>query len=318
VDHDDVVPLPDGRRAQCWQGGSADGPAVIFLPGCPDSRLAALSGAAAACRLGVRLVAVNRPGYGLSDPIGYAAPAADSPGHRVVAEDLGHRLVADDVAAVADRLGIDRFAILGMSLGGPYALACAAAYPDRVRAVGAVASPAPPTRLDPPGHRDDLSARQRELFARLADSTPADAIALLRPDFEAYVAELAPQDPDDEALARRLTAQVHPLDAEVLASQPAAEVAAAAREALVRGDGYLRDAAVTFRAWDFDPAQVAGPTWLWYGRLDSNVSLRNADWLHRRIPSSTLVIREDTAHLGTLVRYWDDILAALAGAGRIL
>jgi pimeloyl-ACP methyl ester carboxylesterase len=63
-----MVKLPDGRRAQFWRGGASAGPVVFFLHGCPDSRLAASSGDAAARRAGVRIVAVNRPGYGRSDP----------------------------------------------------------------------------------------------------------------------------------------------------------------------------------------------------------------------------------------------------------
>ncbi|MGH3453876.1 MAG: alpha/beta fold hydrolase, partial [Nocardioidaceae bacterium] len=82
---DDLVTLADGRRMQFWRGGSATGPPVVFLPGTPDSRLAALSGAAAADRVGIDLIAVNRPGYGRSDPL-----ASD------------HVSVADDVVGVAD------------------------------------------------------------------------------------------------------------------------------------------------------------------------------------------------------------------------
>src|SRR3954452_23631233 len=95
--------LPDARMAQLWQGAAADGPVVFFWHGCPDSRLAARSGERAAGRVGVRLVAVNRPGCGRCDP-----------------DASGALSVSDDTVAVADLLGIDRFALLGMSVGGPY------------------------------------------------------------------------------------------------------------------------------------------------------------------------------------------------------
>jgi pimeloyl-ACP methyl ester carboxylesterase len=58
------------------------------------------------------------------------------------AAESSHASVADDVAVVADALGIDRYAVLGMSLGGPYPLACEVVHPARVTALGAVASPA--------------------------------------------------------------------------------------------------------------------------------------------------------------------------------
>src|SRR4051794_30947285 len=104
-----LLHLPNGRRVQLWEGGTPSGRPVLFFHGCPDTRRAAQPGDAAARRAGVRLIAVNRPGYGRSDP----APA-------------GHPTLADGAPAVADVLQVDRFAVLGMSVGGPYALACAA------------------------------------------------------------------------------------------------------------------------------------------------------------------------------------------------
>ena len=293
----ELVTLPDGRRMQFWRGGVSSGPAVLFLPGTPDSRLVARSGADAADRAGVDLVAINRPGYGLSDP-------AES----------DHLSVADDVVAVADALGIERFALLGMSLGGPYALACAVKHPERVRAVGVVAAPAIAPELDPPWHRDDLDPEQREFFSRLASSTVSAAVDQMRPDFEAYIAQLAPNDTDDESLADRLARQLHPLDAELTAALPVADVAAATREALMQTDGYLRDAAVTFRTWDFRPESVHCPTWLWSGELDANAPVRNGRWFEEHIPGAKLVVRRQTAHLGCLIAYWDDILTTLRDA----
>jgi pimeloyl-ACP methyl ester carboxylesterase len=299
-----VLRLPDGRQAQYWYGGATDGAPVFFLHGCPDTRHAAYAGDAVARRAGVRLVAVNRPGYGLSD----ACPST-------------HLSVADDVAAVADQLGIERYAVLGMSIGGPYALACADRHPERVTAVGVAASPALVPELDPPYHRDDLGPEQQAFFTRLADLPPDEAVELMRPDFEAYVDQLNPGDPDDAALVRRLLAELDPRDAElttrggptidgrVVGSDGA--IAAAVREALANPDGYLRDAAISFRGWDFRPERILCPTYLWYGALDANASTRNGRWLVDRIPHATLVVREQTTHLAVLHDHWDDILTAL-------
>jgi pimeloyl-ACP methyl ester carboxylesterase len=293
----DLVTLPDGRRMQFWRGGVRSGSAVLFLPGTPDSRLIARSGDDAAVRSSVDLIAINRPGYGRSDPA-----ASD------------HVSVADDVVAVADALGVERFAVLGMSLGGPYALACAVQHPERVRAVGVVAAPAIAPEMDPPWHRDDLDPEQREFFSGLASSTVSAAVERMRPDFEAYITQLAPDDTDDESLAGRLAAQLHPLDAELTAALPAADVAEATREALRHTDGYLRDAAVTFRSWDFRPEPVRCSAWLWYGELDANAPVRNGRWFEAHIPGAELVVRRQTAHLGTLLAHWDDILTTLRDA----
>jgi pimeloyl-ACP methyl ester carboxylesterase len=296
----DLVQLPDGRHVQLWQGGATDAAAegaVFFFHGCPDSRLAACSGDLAARRAGVRLVAVNRPGYGRSDPL-----------------ESGHLSVAGDTVAVADELGIGRFAVLGMSLGGPYALACAARHPDRVAAVGVVAGPAMVPELDPPFHRDDLSPAKQAFFSQLADRTVNECVELFRPEFEEYLAQVAPQRRDDPGLAGRVIQELHPLDAELMTTLPARDVAAAAREALARTDGYLRDAAVSFRRWEFRPEDVRCPTWLWYGDLDANAPVRNGRWLAEHLTDATLVVRGRTAHLGTLLRHWDEILATLRDA----
>jgi pimeloyl-ACP methyl ester carboxylesterase len=290
----DLLTLPDGRRAQFWQGGAASGPAVFFFHGCPDTRLAARTGDAAAQRCGVRLVAVNRPGYGRSETC-----------------ESTQGSVADDTVAVADLLGIERFAVLGMSIGGSYALGCAARHPEWVSAAAALACPGMGSDMDPPWHRDDLTSAQQDLFAQIGRSTISDAIDAMRPDFEAFVAKLAPNDTDDAALAGRWIEGLHPLDVAAMSGLPVADLAAQAREALIHTDGYLRDAALTFRDWEFRPEDVRCPTWLWYGRLDPNAPPRNGRWLADRMPGATLTVREGTAHLSTLLESWDEILSTL-------
>lgn len=289
-----MLRLPDGRQAQYWRGGDPDGPVVFFLHGCPDTRHAAYCGDVAARRTGVRLVAVNRPGYGLST------------------EDASsHLSVADDVAAVADLLRVGRYGVLGMSIGGPYALACAARHPERVTAVGVVASPAEVPALDPPYHRDDLTTERKDFFEALAELPVETGFELMRPEFEAYVEKLAPGDPDDDALAERFCAGLGPLDAEVVGRQTAAEIATATREALVNTAGYLRDAAISFRRWDFRPEVISSPVSLWYGELDANTSVRNGEWLAERIPEADLIVRPGEGHLGSLHNHWDEVLGRL-------
>lgn len=150
--------------------------------------------------------------------------------------------------------------------------------------------------LDPPLHRDDLSPEKQEFFTTLAAATIDQSVELMRPEFEAYVARIAPDDPDDDALARRFTERLPALDADILSKLPAHELAASAREALTNTAGYLRDAAITFRTWDFRPEHVTCPTTLWYGELDPNASPRNGHWLATHIPQTTLVLRLNTAH----------------------
>ena len=114
----------------------------------------------------------------------------------------------------------------------------------------------------------------------------------MRPEFEQFVARVAPHDPDDAALVARWTGGLHPLDAPLVEALPVAEVAEQARESVGRTDGYLRDAAVTFRDWEFRPDQVRCPVSSGTATVDPQVSLRNAHWLAEHLPDATLVVRE--------------------------
>ena len=164
----DTVELAEGRVAQLWLGGADTGPVVLFFHGCPDTRWAAISGQEAAREAGVRLLCVNRPGYGASSP----TPSS-------------HASVADDAAEVLDRLAIGEVAALGMSVGGAYAAAFAARHAHRTRALGVVATLPMPVASDTP--------------------SVEEAMAAARPEFEAWAASMDVGDPDDEAVAARWT-----------------------------------------------------------------------------------------------------------------
>ena len=268
-----LVRLPDGRRLHVWEGGDPLGHPVVFLHGCPDCRLAAVPGSPAASALGVRLISFSRPGYGSSDPC-----------------ESDHLTVADDIVALVDALGIDRFALIGMSVGGPYALACAARHPVRVTSVAMVAAPVPSARPE------------------LLPLTVDEGIEFFRPDFEQYVARVAPTDPD--VLARALPLLPAP-DAASLAGLPAELVAASIRESLARTGGYLRDAAVTFTRWPFSLADVTCPVHLFYGSLDPGAPPSFGHWYADNLADTHLTVLDDTGHLGALLENWDRILESV-------
>jgi pimeloyl-ACP methyl ester carboxylesterase len=178
-----------------------------------------------------------------------------------------------------------------MSVGGAYAAACAATHPGRVRALGVVATLPPPA--------DDPAESVEEMMRGFA------------PGFAEYVAGLAPQDPDDLALVDRFTAGLPPADAQLLrASVPTGDVAASVREALAVPEGYLRDAALTFRPWAFDLGAIRCPTTLRYGSADER-AMPGGPWLAERVRHAELVVVPGATHLATLLGSWPALIGSL-------
>ncbi len=99
-----------------------------------------------------------------------------------------------------------------MSVGGTFALATAARHPDRVRRVATVGCPGPAALMDPPYPRDGLDADGRAFFDALATGTLEANLQRVRPGFLAYRRQIDPDDPDDEALARRWVEPLPPED----------------------------------------------------------------------------------------------------------
>lgn len=268
----DVVHLTDGRALGYSEWGARDGFPVLGFLGTSLSWLAHL-GSDAPRAAGVRLLLVDRPGYGLSD---------FQPG----------RTLLDwprDVAELADGLGIDRFAVLGMSGGGPHAAACGFALADRVTTLGLVSSPGPvwdrpELRFSAPPHRRpmiELAEQEPELVARqLLDDCRAEL---------ERIAEGSRDGEDGPDADRAVMA-----DPDVRARFEAAKLALVARGP----DGYARDLLLLYIApWGFRPEDIAVPTEIWQGDADEAVSPRVAAFFADSIRDSRLHLVPGAGHL---------------------
>src|SRR3989338_9811190 len=168
---DRSILLPDGRRLGYAEYGALGGRPVLFFHGAPGSRHIHADMADVVTLRGIRLIAVERPGYGLSDPQP-GRSMLDWPG---------------DVAALTDALGIAKFAIIGFSMGSTYALACASRLPLRVTIVALAGAFAP---LDAPGVMAGMSPSSSGLFS-LAQSNPDELKKVLSPLAESPTVLLA-------------------------------------------------------------------------------------------------------------------------------
>jgi pimeloyl-ACP methyl ester carboxylesterase len=283
---DQVLRLGNGRALAFKVYGDPAGAPLLFLHGTPGSRSKFAIGHEAGRRLGLAIVAPDRWGYGLSDaPRTPSLPA-----------------FAADMAALMDHLGHVRFAVGGISGGGPYAAGVAACLPSRVTALALVSPMGPVTD---PACRRALSRFHRFSFGALPRSPRAVALvfALFRASLErsprlaAHLATLRAGARDKALLAR---------------PEIARWLLGCFREGLRRGlDGPVLDLQVFARDWGVDPGAIRAPARLWIGTADTAVPLSAARLLARSIPACAVTELRDEGHFWVAKSY-GEVLAWVA------
>ena len=263
---DQAVTLPDGRALAYTELGEPDGEAVFHFHGAPGGRLELAVLDDAFRSAGVRVVTADRPGYGGSSPL-VGRTTADW---------------VDDVAALADHLGIDRFAVMGLSSGGPYTVACAALLGDRVCAAVVAAGN---TDMSWPGSADGYL--QSELDIMAMDDERA-AVAWCEEHYGADGSEFLSGDLD-----------LGPTDNAYLADEAnLTGLLTAMTEAFHQGVvGYAHDITVQGRPWTFDPATIIAPVIVVHGADDHLVPLAHSRHTAELIPGADLRIIDGRGHL---------------------
>lgn len=291
------VRLPDGRRLAFADYGPPHGVPCLVLSGMPGSRLApawAFPTDLLADR-GVRLLGVDRPGYGRSDP-----------NPRMTA--LG---VAEDLGVLCAAVGLDRVAVLGISVGAPFALACAVRWPERV---GSLLLSSPIGPWEQAETRAGMSRRNRRYFI-LARRAPALSRAACWLWARTALAGLRG---DRERLLARLSKGLPPPDRSVLAEVAAdpgrwaAFVADTAEAFRQGGAGVSADLAVASRPWGFQLDQINVPTWLWHGAADEDVPIAAARRMAQAIPGCQATFTDEGHLMG--LRHASEAVEAIRGA----
>jgi len=288
TDRRDSLRLADGRRLVFAQSGPGHGAPVIYCHGAigtPLGRSVDLDPITE--ELGIRYIAVSRPGTGGSDA---------APGRTVLS-------FAGDLRELVDALALERFTVVGVSAGGPYALAAARALPERVSRVAVCSSLSPLCAL----HRTPGIERRIQLALTMLSRAPGLCAAL--GDMTMPLIRRRP-----ELLSRVIAAHAAPSECDRL-QQPGERSAASSSFLAAAADGVrgmIDDYLIYSRAWGFTPDQIEVEVHLWHGLADPLVPIEHALALAVELPRCRVFLDPDEGH-HFFRRRLCEILALLVG-----
>jgi pimeloyl-ACP methyl ester carboxylesterase len=275
----------DGRAIAWAAWGDPEGRPVFRIHGTPGSRMARNPDPDVFSRAGALVISFDRPGYGRSGR------------HR----DRTIISVADDALVLADELGWNRFSVLGISGGGPHALALGLRGPERIRALGLAVGGTPEHFIDD----DDLIEFNREARRRAKES---------RASLEEFLAEpAATMMADPIGTLASAMKDAPPVDREMLERREVQAVLMdSLREAFRQGpEGWFDDSWVLSNDWGFDLGDVRLPVHMWYGELDRNVPLNAMKRMGQELQVASLTVIPGAGHLGWLAQEEEVLLTLL-------
>jgi pimeloyl-ACP methyl ester carboxylesterase len=266
--------------------GTASGWPLLFFHGTPSSRLGLEWAEDAAIAHGARVLSLDRPGHGLSDP----AP---------------RRTLLDwcrDVAAIADALDLDRFAVTGWSGGGPYVLACAFAMSERLTGAAVLSGCGP---LDTRTARRNSYDLDRTML-NLSQRAPLAARLMIRP--AVLAARCTPK-----LAMKSIEQDLSRSDVETFRrlNPDSKRAVAFFLEAFRSGTaGVIDDYRVLASPWDFAPEDIQMPVHFWHGDEDRMVAISEAQAVADRMRHATFTVVHGEGHL-LLMDHFGDVLTAL-------
>jgi pimeloyl-ACP methyl ester carboxylesterase len=265
-----VVALADRRSLEVHELGDPDGFPIVFHHGTPGSGTIYARWETP----GVRVIAYDRAGYGGS---------TRKPGRAVVD-------VVADITALADHLGLERFATWGLSGGGPHALACAALCDERLVAAASLAGVGPwnADGLDWLAGMGEGNLKEFDLVLAGEDA--------LRPAIERERTDLLGVTADQlrDAMAPHLS----PTDSEALTADLAEYFQSNMAHALVdSANGWIDDNLAFVEPWGFELSAIARPVLVVQGGDDLMVPRQHGEWLAANVPGCESRIDDAHGHL---------------------
>ena len=289
--------LSDGRKLGVAYYGARSGPAVFYLHGYPGCRL---SGGAffdePGKKLGVRIIAVERPGLGNSSP---------QPGRKL----LDH---ANDIRELAEHLNLESYGIIGVSGGGPYALACAYSLPaEKLKTVSIIAGMGPiDVGLKGMSWGNWFMFKGLLYFPFLIRWLQGKMVAVLKTLSNEQIVELV-----TSRLSNTSSSWVSP-DLKTVSDPVFLNmVLDFYREHYKQGvDGHMEDGRVLTSDWGFRLEDIRSniPIQLWYSKKDTNVPFRMGEAIAARLNTRpAFYANEDETHLNLVLKCSADALERL-------
>ena len=277
--------LPDGRGLCYAEFGASNGIPVVYCHGFPGSRLEAAFADPVASTLGARLIAVDRPGMGMSD---YCT------GRTI----LGW---ADDVLSLVDSLELEQFSVLGVSGGAPYALACAFKLPQRVRSIAVVSGVGPPAAVS----GASLTSTSG-LSLRLTMAAPW--LAFLFVIVLGILARHA-----SPLLLAILSAKASERDRRILRDGEFRAILAASMDEAFRNGprGAATDLKLLSRPWNFELLELRVPVHIWHGGKDRVVPMSMGLFLEQALPDCQTTCVPEHGHYSLVLVFAVQFLSHL-------
>ncbi|KAH8592894.1 alpha/beta hydrolase fold protein [Bisporella sp. PMI_857] len=296
-DSSDTLALPDGRKLGYAQYGSQTGRPILLLHGIPGSRIDGAFFDELAQKVNARIITADRPGLGWSSP---------HPGRTL----LDH---PKDLEHLAKHLGLEEYSVLGVSGGGPYALACAVSLPrEKLKCVSIVCGLGPP--------EVGMSGTNFWNWIGFSGGFRYSPVFIAR-----WYWQQQPEGRLDltdeerlELLLQRVSkslATAHEKDLKILKDEGFHRfVLRTTRECLVQGlEGWLQDGKLMcmdhgFRIEDIRPDL---PVHLWYGKFDTNVPLSHGEHIAARLGGRAHFRVENETHASLEINWQEEILKEL-------
>jgi len=284
---DQTVTLPDGRVLGYAEAGDPKGRPLFLFHGLNSSRLEVHIAHEKMKKAGIRVIGTDRPGIGLST----------FQDERQILD------FVDDIIYLADKLHIDDFAVMGISAGTPYALACVYKIPQRILFCSIISGIAPVFEFG-----TEKMLRENRIFIFIAQTIPW----FVRPVFWYLEGRFSQDDAKADQFLENILVSLDDVDKKLVENESSRKMLLDTfRESYRQGSkGVACDGILTFgKPWGFLPEEIdISPIFLWHGEKDLAVPVSMVEAMAEKISGAVFKVYPNEGHLSIVFDQMDEII----------